>query len=185
VKDLVTVEGSRFNTNERIVALAIGDHLSDTGEAWPSVRALAAWTGLCTRSVERCVLSLTGPAGIFDLVPGGSVAGGQRRANTYRLRPPTTDSQSVVNAPNHRPTVGGRNTSRAIQTTDSQSEDPRQTVGGPPTISRSQLLIERPIERPTTEERVSPPQRHRSIEELVTRIENATSFEAAKRRASR
>jgi hypothetical protein len=86
VRDLVTATGSPWSPVERLVALGIADHMNGAGEAWPSQRAVAAWTGYSLRSVQEALGRLTGPGGIFDEETGGSRKGKRRTVSHYRLR---------------------------------------------------------------------------------------------------
>ena len=107
VRDVVTAAGSRYLPVERLVALALADHMNGTsGEAWPSVRTLATWAGVHDATVKRVLRVLcgagepsraaVGAVALFDHVPGGSPAGGKRQSSTYRLKAtlPTPGAQS-------------------------------------------------------------------------------------------
>ena len=66
VKDLVTAPASTYTSVERLVAMAIGDHLNADGVAWPSLPRLEAWTGLSHRSVQVAIAGLcSGPRALF------------------------------------------------------------------------------------------------------------------------
>jgi hypothetical protein len=89
VRDVVTARGAPYKPVERLVALAIADHMGsgDAPAAWPSIRTIAVWTGLHRATVVRALEVLCkGPGALFELVAGGSPLGGARASNTYRLR---------------------------------------------------------------------------------------------------
>jgi hypothetical protein len=85
VKAQVSAQGSPWTPTERLVALAIADHLGAAGSAWPSRRRLAQWTGLGDGSIKRALRRLcSGSSRLFDVEPGGSTPG-RRIANTFKL----------------------------------------------------------------------------------------------------
>jgi hypothetical protein len=118
VKDLVTARGSPWTPPQRLVALAIADHMNQTGECWPSARALATWTGLHRLTVLKIIESLSGdgPLAIFDLDRGGSRRGSKRTSNVYHLKatlPVVRNDQSPGTTGNQeRPVVHGNLTGR-------------------------------------------------------------------------
>ncbi|MCM2256575.1 MAG: hypothetical protein NDJ94_13005 [Vicinamibacteria bacterium] len=86
VRDIVTAKGSCCRHVDRLVALAIADHLGASGTAWPSLARLSTWTGLGQTAIKAAIHRLCqGPERIFDLEPGGSMPGQARRANRYRI----------------------------------------------------------------------------------------------------
>lgn len=86
VRDRVTAPESPWSPVERLVALALADHMDADGVCWPSQRALATWTGLGLRAVQAALARLTAPAGLFDEETGGSRRGERRSVSRYRLR---------------------------------------------------------------------------------------------------
>jgi hypothetical protein len=82
VKDVVTREGSAYSAIERLVAIALADHLNQDGIAWPSVARLQAWTGLGETSVKAALKALCGgPRALFDRHVSTGLG-----SCTYRLR---------------------------------------------------------------------------------------------------
>jgi len=88
VRDLVTGAGSPFSPIERLVAFCVADHMNGAGTAWPSRRAIAAWTGLGPTAVRAALTELCGdgPKGLFVVTPGGATDGDRYRSNVYRIR---------------------------------------------------------------------------------------------------
>lgn len=74
------VRDLRAKPLQKLVLWALGDCASETGEAWPSIAALRAWTGLSERAVQRTLRELV-EGGVLVVVAGG----GRRRTSRYRL----------------------------------------------------------------------------------------------------
>ena len=68
----------RLSANERLVLLAISDHLGDKRSAWPSADRLAKMTGLARRTVLRTIKALDDSGRIAVVRSTG-------RANRYRM----------------------------------------------------------------------------------------------------
>jgi hypothetical protein len=67
-------EGARQKSGNLLVLLAIADHASDHGDAWPGVPLLARKTRLSERHVRRCVRALVSSSELEILAepaPGG------------------------------------------------------------------------------------------------------------------
>lgn len=66
VMSMVTSPGSPWTWTERLVAIAVADQLDLSGNGrWPETRALALYTGLSVRCVQRAIGRLTAPDGVF------------------------------------------------------------------------------------------------------------------------
>lgn len=82
-----------YSPTQRLVALAIADHMGDKAEAYPSRRALEAWTGLGHTAVVEALRVLcpgesdppSGPKALFKRTRGGALKGSRYTANTYQL----------------------------------------------------------------------------------------------------
>lgn len=86
VRDRVTGPDSPFSPTERLVALCLGDHMNLEGEAWPSLRTIASWTGLGMTSVRTAVDRLCdGEGRMFDRERGGARPGARYEVARYRL----------------------------------------------------------------------------------------------------
>jgi len=71
VIDLVMRPGSPWTPAERIVAVCVGNHMDEAGEAWPSAKRIRECTGLCRTAVRRALRALcSGPAAVFERTPG-------------------------------------------------------------------------------------------------------------------
>jgi hypothetical protein len=110
VKDVITREGSAYTSSERLVALAIADHLNAEGVAWPSFARLTQWTGLKDSAIKVAVRSLCcGPLAIFErqMTTG-------RGSCTYRLREDVGEGSRQATPSFNDPVVyrrgGGRQT---------------------------------------------------------------------------
>jgi hypothetical protein len=87
VRGIVTAADSKFTGVERLVALCLGDHMNGSVEAWPSLRRIAAWTGLGITAVRAALERLCGADdGIFVREQGGARRGERYAAARYRLR---------------------------------------------------------------------------------------------------
>lgn len=130
VRDRVTGEASTLGHVDRLVALAIADHLGANAMAWPSRKRLATWTGLGETAIKAAIRRLCeGPARIFDLKPGGSEPGQPPRAHRYRVaaRPghETTGSPDDRYPVAARPIPGRQATSNVLRTSQRTSQPPR------------------------------------------------------------
>lgn len=130
VRDLVTAPASPFGHVDRLVALAIADHLGASGMAWPSRKRLATWTGLGETTIKAAIRRLCeGPARIFDLEPGGSEPGQAPRAHRYRVaRRPGRETTGAPDDPNPvapRPQPGREATSKVLRMSKRTSQPPR------------------------------------------------------------
>lgn len=86
VRDAVTGHDSERSPVERLVALAIADHMGTKDTSWPSYARLAAWTGLGMTAVRAAVATLcTGPDAVFYRVEGGARPGQRYASNRYTL----------------------------------------------------------------------------------------------------
>ena len=68
-------EGSGQKSGNLLVLLAIADHASDYGDAWPGMPLLARKTRLSTRHVRRCLHALV-RSGELEVLPERSPGGG-------------------------------------------------------------------------------------------------------------
>ena len=68
-------EASRHKSGNLLVLLAIADHASDRGDAWPGVALLARKTRLSKRHVRRCLHALV-RSGELEILPERSSGGG-------------------------------------------------------------------------------------------------------------
>ncbi len=137
VRDVVTGEASTWGHVDRLVALAIADHLGVNATAWPSRKRLATWTGLSVSTIKASVRRLSeGPARIFDLEPGGSAPGQAPRANRYRVAsrpghaatgsPGDRDRVTARPVPGHEPTPNVSRTSQRTSQPSRSSETERR-----------------------------------------------------------
>lgn len=132
VRDRVTGEASTWAHVDRLVALAIADHLGANAMAWPSRKRLATWTGLGETAIKAAIRRLCdGPARIFDLEPGGSEPGQPPRAHRYRVaaRPghEATRSPADRNPVAPRPQPGRQPTSKVSRTSQRTSQPSRSS----------------------------------------------------------
>jgi hypothetical protein len=99
IRDEVTRQGAPWSPTDRLVALAIADHLNPDGKAWPSLARLCDWTGLSRAAVKVAIKRLCGASdGVFSLTPGGSLPGGERKAHVYASR---AAADRVTKRPGH------------------------------------------------------------------------------------
>lgn len=108
VRDAVLRDaGATWSPAERLVALAVADSLAGpAGEAEIGQRLLAQRCALTRRTVQRVLARLTGPDGVFDVVPGGAEPGGRRIRSRYRVRARTGVTTTPVPASSGRPSDG-------------------------------------------------------------------------------
>jgi hypothetical protein len=134
VRDRLCNRESKWSSTDRLVALAIADHMDRTGRSWPSIRRLADWTCLAPRTVERAVERLCGAEGPFLRTPGGSAAGAHGRPTSeYQLRPtPVTESGVFSTTP----------VAKSGVTPGTVTGDPRHRVARPPSHGRTEGPIE-------------------------------------------
>lgn len=83
-----------LSTGERLVLLAIADHVDDdTAQAWPSINRLAARTGLDRRTVQRSIRQLQAQR-ILTVRDGGAVwRRADRRTSVYLWHPDKAKQQ--------------------------------------------------------------------------------------------
>jgi hypothetical protein len=80
-------ERSRHKSGNLLVLLAIADHASDRGDAWPGVGLLACKTRLSKRHVRRCLHALVS-SGELEILPERSPGGGPwYQIRTDRMTP--------------------------------------------------------------------------------------------------
>jgi hypothetical protein len=86
VRDLVLRDaGAPWSPAERLVAVVLGDCLDEAGSARPSVALVVSRSALGRRTVQRALVRLCGPGGIFIEAEGGSTPEGGRLASVYTL----------------------------------------------------------------------------------------------------
>jgi hypothetical protein len=87
-------EGSTQKSGNLLVLLAIADHASDRGDAWPGVPLLARKTRLSTRHVRRCLHALVN-SGELEILPEHSAGGGPwYLIRSDRMTPDNLSSQT-------------------------------------------------------------------------------------------
>lgn len=84
VRDLATGPRSALTPTQRLVALCLAHHMRKERECFPSLEAIASWTGLSVSGVRKAIDAdaLTGKNGFIDKVPRP----GRYSSNLYRLR---------------------------------------------------------------------------------------------------
>jgi hypothetical protein len=87
-------EGCRHKSGNLLVLLAIADHASDRGDAWPGVPLLARKTRLSTRHVRRCLHALVS-SGELEILPERSPGGGPwYQIRTDKMTPDNLSSRT-------------------------------------------------------------------------------------------
>jgi hypothetical protein len=114
VKDIVTREGSAYTAIERLVAIAVADHLNAEGVCWPSIARLGAWTGLGRTAIRAALKVLcSGSRALFDQTPSAG-----HGSSTYRLR---DDADRVATRPGSPDDPVGRRSAPGRHTTGTGS----------------------------------------------------------------
>lgn len=148
-----------LKSSERFVLVALADHVDDdTGQAWPSIRRLAARTGLDRRTVQLAIRQLEAQRIITADLGGASWRRADRRTSVYAWHP--------EKAKQERQRVGQGalfpvDNDRATGRSETAPSAPNRTRGGqrPPRTGRSETAL-------TVRETNTTP--------VVTEVENVT-----------
>ena len=126
-------EGSGQKSGNLLVLLAIADHASDRGDAWPGVPLLARKTRLSTRHVRRCLRALV-KSGELEILPERSPGGGP----WYQIR---TDRMTPDNLSYRTPRIREgtlmSNKTDACATSSTYIREPSSKPSVQPTLPKS------------------------------------------------